>query len=124
MYVQNTQGIKRTLLNWTKQDKTCKFSRKSSFSSYVNLLCVLDVFFRTLAVNSVYDFEGKMKKQECVSVVELWSEFLKLPWLSSGSRHGQDMAEASLGFFLVDVLPHLSVGNYVTDKTAAVVVII
>ena len=29
--IQNTQKIKRTLLNWTKQDKTCKFSRKSSF---------------------------------------------------------------------------------------------
>ena len=27
--------MKRTLFNWTKQDKTCKFSRKSSFSSYV-----------------------------------------------------------------------------------------
>ena len=25
--------LKRTLFNWTKQDKTCKFSRKSSFSS-------------------------------------------------------------------------------------------
>ena len=57
--------LKRTLCNWTKQDKTCKFSRKSSFSSYVqhknrnlhvwscfvrlksvlcNLLCVLDLF--------------------------------------------------------------------------------
>ena len=33
--IQNTQEIKRTLLNWTKQDKTRKFSRKSSFSSYV-----------------------------------------------------------------------------------------
>ena len=32
---QNTQEIKRTLFSWTKQDKTCKFSRKSSFSSYV-----------------------------------------------------------------------------------------
>ena len=27
--------LKRTLFNWTKQDETCKFSRKSSFSSYV-----------------------------------------------------------------------------------------
>ena len=33
--VQNTQKIKRLLFNWTKQDKTWKFSRKSSFSSYV-----------------------------------------------------------------------------------------
>ena len=33
--IQNTQDIKRTLFNSTKQDKTCKFSRKSSFSSYV-----------------------------------------------------------------------------------------
>ena len=32
---QNTQEIKRTLFNWTKLDKTCTFSRKSSFSSYV-----------------------------------------------------------------------------------------
>ena len=32
---RNTQEVKRTLFNWTKQDKTCKFSRKSSFSSYV-----------------------------------------------------------------------------------------
>ena len=32
---QNTQEIKRTLFNWTKQEKTCKFLRKSSFSSYV-----------------------------------------------------------------------------------------
>ena len=49
--IQNTQEIKRTLCNWTKQDKMCKFSRKSSFSSYVpqknrktnnwfNLFCV------------------------------------------------------------------------------------
>ena len=33
--IQSTQEIKRTLFNWTKQDKTCKFWRKSSFSSYV-----------------------------------------------------------------------------------------
>ena len=33
--IQNTQQIKRTLFDWTKQDKTCTFSRKSSFSSYV-----------------------------------------------------------------------------------------
>ena len=32
---KNTSEIKRTLFNWTKQDKTCTFSRKSSFSSYV-----------------------------------------------------------------------------------------
>ena len=28
------QEIKRMLFNWTKQDRTCKFLRKSSFSSY------------------------------------------------------------------------------------------
>ena len=33
--VQNTQETKRALFNWQKQDKTCRFSRKSSFSSYV-----------------------------------------------------------------------------------------
>ena len=33
--IQNTQEIKTTLFNETKQDKTCKFSRKASFSSYV-----------------------------------------------------------------------------------------
>ena len=33
--IQNTQEIERTLFNWTKQGKTCRFSRKSSFSSYV-----------------------------------------------------------------------------------------
>ena len=33
--IQNTREIKRTLFNWTKQDKTCKFSRKSSFSSSI-----------------------------------------------------------------------------------------
>ena len=33
--IQNTEEIKRALFNWTKQDKTCKFSRKSSCSSYV-----------------------------------------------------------------------------------------
>ena len=32
--IQNTQEIKRTLFNWTKQDKTCNSSRMSSFSSY------------------------------------------------------------------------------------------
>ena len=32
---ENTQEIKRTLFNQTKQNKTCKFSRKASFSSYV-----------------------------------------------------------------------------------------
>ena len=30
---KDTEGIKRTLFNWTKQGKTCKFSRKSSFLS-------------------------------------------------------------------------------------------
>ena len=30
-----THEIKRTLFNWTKQDKTCKFLKKSSFSTYV-----------------------------------------------------------------------------------------
>ena len=33
--IQNTQETKRTLFNLTKQDKTWTFSRKSSFSSYV-----------------------------------------------------------------------------------------
>ena len=33
--IQNTQEIKTTLFNYTKQDKSCKFSRNSSFSSYV-----------------------------------------------------------------------------------------
>ena len=33
--IQNTQEIKRTCLNWTEQDKTCTFLRKSSSSSYV-----------------------------------------------------------------------------------------
>ena len=33
--IQNTQEIKRMLFNWTKQDNTRKFWRKSSFSSYV-----------------------------------------------------------------------------------------
>ena len=33
--IQNTQEIERTIFNCTKQDKTCKFSRKASFSSYV-----------------------------------------------------------------------------------------
>ena len=39
---------KRTLFNWTKQDKTCKFLRKSSFSklntTYVPSLCQFDVW--------------------------------------------------------------------------------
>ena len=30
-----TQEIKRIEFNYTKQDKTCKFLRKSSFSTYV-----------------------------------------------------------------------------------------
>ena len=34
--IQNTQDIERTLFNWTKQDKTCKFSL---FSSDNNLIC-------------------------------------------------------------------------------------
>ena len=33
--IQNTQEIKRMLFNETKQDKICKFWRKSWFSSYV-----------------------------------------------------------------------------------------
>ena len=36
--VQNTQEIKRTLFDWTKQDKTCTFLKKSSFSSYVQYI--------------------------------------------------------------------------------------
>ena len=32
--IQNTHEIKRRLLNRTEWDKMCKFSRKSSFSSY------------------------------------------------------------------------------------------
>ena len=44
--IQNTQEIKRTLFYETKQDKTCTFSRKSSFSSYVQL---------NVAVNPVSD---------------------------------------------------------------------
>ena len=32
--IQNTSEIKRTLFKWTKQNKTCTFFRKSSFSSY------------------------------------------------------------------------------------------
>ena len=33
--IQNARDIKRTLFNLTKQDRTCEFSRKSSFSRYV-----------------------------------------------------------------------------------------
>ena len=33
--IQNTQEIKRMLFNWTKHDNTSKFSRKSSFSCYI-----------------------------------------------------------------------------------------
>ena len=35
---QNTQEIKRTLFNWTKHNKTCTFSRKSSFLFFFFLL--------------------------------------------------------------------------------------
>ena len=35
LFRSKRQEIKRTLFNWMKQDKTCKFLRKSSFSSYV-----------------------------------------------------------------------------------------
>ena len=50
------EGVKRTLFNWTKQDKMCKFLRESSFSSYVQhknrknkqliqlILCQLDAW--------------------------------------------------------------------------------
>ena len=81
--IQNTEEIQRTLFNWTKQDKTCIFSRRSFFQATYNIktknkqliqvkcarfvlshpmqmrsfnsLCVLYLFFRTLAVNSVSD---------------------------------------------------------------------
>ena len=53
LLVQNTQEIKSTLFNQTKQYKTCNFLRKSSFSSYVQqydrkrlnqlILCQFDV---------------------------------------------------------------------------------
>ena len=33
--IQNTQEIIRTLFNWMKQDKTCTFLRKSSFSVFL-----------------------------------------------------------------------------------------
>ena len=46
---------KTTIFNWTKQDKTYKFSRLSSFSSYVQHTKQTTVN-RTLAVNSVTDF--------------------------------------------------------------------
>ena len=80
---QNTQEMKRTLLNWMKLDKTCKFSRKPLLLSYVEhktdkqliqlILCQMAVggwqkekgtrltcfgsffFFRRLAVNPVSD---------------------------------------------------------------------
>ena len=39
LFIQNTQEMKRTLFNWTKQDKTCKTCQRS-----FNLLCVLDLF--------------------------------------------------------------------------------
>ena len=35
IWIQNTQEINRMPFNWMKQDETCTFSRKSSFSSYV-----------------------------------------------------------------------------------------
>ena len=58
--IQNTQEIKRTLFNWTKQVKTCKYLTKSSFSSNVQhksacFVC-FGFFVRTLAVNSVSEF--------------------------------------------------------------------
>ena len=53
--IQNTQEIKRTLFYSTKQDKTCKFSRKSSFSTFLScfvqlksvllISCVFWIFF-------------------------------------------------------------------------------
>ena len=52
--LQNTQEIKRTFFNWTKQDKTGKFSRRPVFQATYNIkaekqtidsifLCQLDV---------------------------------------------------------------------------------
>ena len=66
--VQNSQEIKRTLFDRMKQDKTCKFSRNSSFSSYVQhkhrknkqliqlILCQLDV--RRLAEGKGHETES------------------------------------------------------------------
>ena len=32
---KTNKRLKKTLFNWTKKDKACKFSKKSSFSSYI-----------------------------------------------------------------------------------------
>ena len=78
--IKNTQEIKRTLFNKTKQDKTSKFSMLSCFSSYVqynrkqlNQLCPLGA--RKLA-------EGKKPSERWQSTLfPFFVCFLVRPWV-------------------------------------------
>ena len=78
--IQNTQENKRTLFNWTKQDRTCTFSRKYSFfffSSYAqhrktnNSTYLVSVGCGRLA-------EGKEHETGSVSLMPFWVSVVPL----------------------------------------------
>ena len=64
--IQNTREIKRTHFNRTKQDKTCKFSRKSSFSSYVqHKNRKTNNEFNLSCVSWIWEAGGRERARDC-----------------------------------------------------------
>ena len=69
----------RTLFNWIKQDKTCKISRKSSFSSYVRHKNKKNKQLIYLACVKCWEPGGR---QSLVFWISLDTDWLDLPHVS------------------------------------------
>ena len=107
---------KTMLFNWTKQDKTCKFSRKSSFSSYVQQQKTIDSTYLVsvggegLAEGKEYETDSKkmdtrptLKKGTRLNLSEGQSRALfLLP--ASYIQLTQDKLNSLLFFFLLLLL--------------------
>ena len=84
--IQNTQ----TLFNQAKQDKTCKFSRKTSFSSYIQqcnrkqlnqlILCLFGAHFVLFRLIKTRSF-NPLHVLALIRVVFFWSEVSQALWI-------------------------------------------
>ena len=112
LLIQNTQEIKRTLFNWTNQDKTCKFSRKMNIEFcpgaeivlfttacpiYYRLRITILTWRRSLICEFIYQLsfcqiltagsfnilaQQLLKANLCLCLLVCWCS-LSLPWFSS-----------------------------------------
>ena len=104
--IQNTQGNQIMLLTWTKQDKTCKFLRKSSFfklyttekQTVNSTYLVSDI--RRLEEGKGHETDWRDKKKRVWCDFSLSRQSVLCPFPSTISEHLTDTREVELFVFL------------------------